>query len=48
MEISARSIGVKAVLNNDVSDDILIRTLVAILGLGDISEIQKLCAIADD
>jgi DNA-binding response OmpR family regulator len=47
-EISARSIGVTAVLNNDVNDQILIRTVVEILGLGNTKEIQKLCAIADD
>lgn len=47
-EISARGIGVTAVLNDDVSDQILIRTVVEILGLGITKEIQKLCAIADD
>ena len=47
-EISARSVGVTAVLNDDVSDDILRKTIVEILGLGDIEVIQKLCAIADD
>jgi DNA-binding NtrC family response regulator len=47
-EISARSVGVTAVLNNDVDDEILKRTVSEILGLDDTKKIQKLCAIADD
>ena len=47
-EISARSIGVTAVLNDDVDDSILRRTVVEVLGIENTKEIQKLCAIADD
>ena len=47
-EISARSIGVTAVLNDDVSDEILKRTVVEIFRLDNAKEIQKLCVIAND
>lgn len=47
-EIAARSFGATAVLSNDVDDEVLKRTVVEILGLGDTKEIQKLCAVADD
>ncbi len=47
-EISARSIGVAAVLNDDVSDEILQKTVVEIFRLDDAKEIQKLCVIAND
>jgi DNA-binding NarL/FixJ family response regulator len=47
-EIAARSIGVAAVLSSDVTDDVFIRTVIGVLGLGDTESIQKLCAVADD
>ncbi|HBG28814.1 MAG: hypothetical protein A2Y10_06870 [Planctomycetes bacterium GWF2_41_51] len=47
-EIAARSIGSTAVLSKNVDNDVLKRTIIEILGLGDTKEIQKLCAIADD
>jgi DNA-binding NarL/FixJ family response regulator len=47
-EISARSIGATAVLSNDVTDEVFIRTAIGVLGLGDTESIQEICAIADD
>ncbi len=47
-EIAARSIGATAVLSSDVTDEVFIRTVIGILGLGDTESIQKICAVADD
>lgn len=47
-EISARSIGVSAVLSSDVSDALFRQVLIEVLGLGDTGEIEKICAVADD
>jgi DNA-binding NarL/FixJ family response regulator len=47
-EIAARSIGAAAVLSSDVTDEVFIRTLIGVLGLGDTESIQKICAVADD
>ena len=47
-EISARSIGVSAVLTSDTTDEIFRRTVAEILGLRDADSIEKISAVADE
>lgn len=47
-EISARSIGVSAVLTSDTTDDIFRRTVAEILGLRDADVIKKISAVASE
>ncbi len=47
-EIAARSIGVSAVLSNDITDRLFRQIVSEVLGLGDAGAIEKICAIADD
>lgn len=47
-EIAARSIGVTAVLNSDVTDEVFKQVVCEVLGLGDVGAIEEFCAIADD
>jgi DNA-binding NtrC family response regulator len=47
-EIAARSIGVAAVLSNDITDEMFRQTAIGVLRLDDAEAIQEICAIADD
>ena len=47
-EISARSIGVSAVLTSDTTDEIFRQTVAEILGLGSADSIKEISAVADE
>ena len=47
-EISARSIGVSAVLTSDTTDDIFRQTVAELLGLRSADSIMKISAVADE
>ena len=47
-EISARSIGVSAVLTSDTTDEIFRQTVADILGLRDADSIKEISAVADE
>jgi len=47
-EISARSIGANVVISSDVSDEYFRCVVAEVLGLGDVEEIEQICAAADE